>query len=186
MAKLTAVGALCVVVLMGATACARRQRPAAVPVQSPAIEAPPPAPPAMPEPAPAPPPTESDEEAFARKTLEELNTERPLADVLFEYNSSTLRDPDRQVLETNARWMERWTTTRVTVEGHCDARGTAEYNLALGDRRASAVKNYLLGLGVAAERIAVVSKGNEQPVCHEETEDCWQRNRRGHFLITAK
>jgi peptidoglycan-associated lipoprotein len=185
MAKLTTVGALCLTVLIGATACARRPRPTAVPAQNAATEAPPPAPPAMPEPAP-PPSTETDDEAFARKTLEELNAERPMADVSFEYNSSTLRDSDRHVLETNARWMQRWATTQVTVEGHCDSRGTAEYNLALGDRRAAAVKNYLLGLGVIAERIAVVSKGKEQPVCHEQTEDCWQRNRRGHFLITAK
>ena len=74
----------------------------------------------------------------------------------------------------------------VTVEGHCDSRGSAEYNLALGSRRAMAVKDYLASLGVPANRVTVVSKGKEQPVCTEESEACWQQNRRGHFLITAK
>jgi hypothetical protein len=79
-----------------------------------------------------------------------------------------------------------WTSTRITVEGHCDSRGTAEYNLALGERRASAVKDYLVSLGIAPDRIATVSKGEETPVCLEESEGCWQQNRRGHPIITAK
>ena len=72
------------------------------------------------------------------------------------------------------------------VEGHADSRGTAEYNLALGERRASAVRDYLVNLGVGANRITVVSKGKESPFCTEENETCWQQNRRGHFVITAK
>ena len=82
--------------------------------------------------------------------------------------------------------MKRWTSTQVTVEGHCDSRGSSEYNLALGSRRANAVKEYLVSLGVPAGRLTVVSKGKEQPFCSEETEACWQQNRRGHFVITAK
>ena len=82
--------------------------------------------------------------------------------------------------------MKRWPTTKVMVEGHADTRGTAEYNLALGERRAAAVRDYLVSLGVAADRITIVSKGKEAPFCSEETEACWQQNRRGHFLITAK
>ena len=77
-------------------------------------------------------------------------------------------------------------STKVTVEGHCDSRGTAEYNLALGERRANAVKSYLASLGVTADRVTVVSKGKEQPFCNEENESCWAQNRRGHFIITAK
>ncbi len=72
------------------------------------------------------------------------------------------------------------------MEGHADSRGTNEYNLALGERRGNAVKEYLVGLGIAADRLIVVSKGEETPVCTEETEGCWTRNRRGHFVITAK
>ena len=82
--------------------------------------------------------------------------------------------------------MKKWSTTRVTVEGHADSRGTNEYNLALGERRASATRDYLVSLGIATARIATVSKGKEQPLCSEENEACWQRNRRGHFIITAK
>jgi peptidoglycan-associated lipoprotein len=82
--------------------------------------------------------------------------------------------------------MKKWTSTQVQIEGHCDSRGTSEYNLALGERRAAAVKDYLVSLGVPAERISTVSKGEEQPFCADETESCWQQNRRGHFIITAK
>ena len=73
-----------------------------------------------------------------------------------------------------------------TVEGHCDNRGTPEYNLALGERRASAVREYLVSLGVAGTRVQPISKGEEQPFCREDVESCWSQNRRGHFLITAK
>jgi peptidoglycan-associated lipoprotein len=72
------------------------------------------------------------------------------------------------------------------VEGHCDSRGTSEYNLALGERRAKAVQDYLVSLGVPADRVQTVSKGKEQPFCAEQNESCWQQNRRGHFIITAK
>jgi len=74
----------------------------------------------------------------------------------------------------------------VTIEGHCDSRGSSEYNLALGDRRAKAVRDYLVSLGIGADRIQIVSKGKEAPFCSEENEACWQQNRRGHFLITGK
>ena len=82
--------------------------------------------------------------------------------------------------------MKRWPSTKVLVEGHCDSRGSAEYNLALGDRRSTAVRDYLVSLGVAGDRVQIVSKGKEQQVCSEENETCWQQNRRGHFLVTAK
>ena len=77
-------------------------------------------------------------------------------------------------------------TKKVTVEGHADSRGTNEYNLALAERRASAVRDYLVSLGLAADRVTIVSLGEEQPACSEETEACWQKNRRGHFRFTAK
>ena len=99
---------------------------------------------------------------------------------------STLRDDARATLQRNADYMRRWPSIRVTVEGHADARGTNEYNLALGDRRARAVMDYMTSLGIGADRMAVVSKGEEAPLCREMTEACFMMNRRGHFIITAK
>ena len=128
----------------------------------------------------------TDEQIFAQKTLDQLNAERPLGDVFFNLDEAAIREDARGPLQKNADWMKRWTSTRVQVEGHCDERGTPEYNLALGERRANAVKQYLVSLGVAADRIAVVSKGKEAPFCSESNESCWQQNRRGHFVITAK
>jgi len=128
----------------------------------------------------------SEDELFARKTLDELNADRPLADVLFDLDDWTIREDARVVLQKNAEWLRRWTSTRITIEGHCDDRGTGEYNLALGDRRANAVKQYLGSLGVSADRVLVVSKGEEAPLCFDTHESCWQQNRRGHPIVTAK
>ena len=147
---------------------------------------PPPAPPAPPPQRPAPPPQLTEEQIFANKSLAELNAERPLTDVYFDLDESTIRDDAKAPLQRNADWMKRWTSTQVTVEGHADERGSAEYNLGLGSRRADSVKQYLVSLGVQAGRITVVSKGKEQPVCTDHNEGCWQQNRRGHFVITAK
>jgi len=106
--------------------------------------------------------------------------------VFFDYDQSAVRDDARGPMQKNVDWMRRWTSTQVTVEGHADSRGSSEYNLALGNRRATAVKDYMVNLGVPAGRITVVSKGKEQPFCTQENETCWQQNRRGHFIITAK
>jgi peptidoglycan-associated lipoprotein len=95
-------------------------------------------------------------------------------------------DAGKAALSTNATWLKRWTSTRISIEGHCDERGTAEYNLGLGERRANAVKAHLVELGVPADRIAIVSKGKEAPFCTDKNEECWKQNRRGHFVITAK
>jgi peptidoglycan-associated lipoprotein len=159
------------------------------PPEPPAAPAAPPPPPPAPAPKPTPPPPPaplSEDELFARKSLDQLNAEMPLGDVEFDYDQSTIRDDQRGILQKNADWMRRWTTTRVSIEGHADARGTNEYNLALGDRRARAVMTYMASLGIAADRMAVVSKGEEAPVCADMTEACYARNRRGHFVITAK
>jgi peptidoglycan-associated lipoprotein len=144
---------------------------------------PPPPPPAPAEPAPRVP---SEEEVFAGKSLADLNAEKPLGDVFFALDSAQLGDETRPILQKDAEWMKRWTSTKIMVEGHADSRGTAEYNLALGERRATAVRAYLVSLGIGADRIQVVSKGKEAPFCTEENEACWQQNRRGHFVITAK
>ena len=126
------------------------------------------------------------EEEFARKSVDDLNRERPLADAYFELDSASIKDEGKASLTANATWLKRWTSTRINIEGHCDERGTAEYNLALGERRASAVKAYLVELGVPADRVVIVSKGKESPFCTESNEACWKENRRGHFVITAK
>jgi peptidoglycan-associated lipoprotein len=108
------------------------------------------------------------------------------ADIRFDYDQFNIRDDQRATLQRNADYLRRWTTVRVTIEGHADARGTNEYNLALGQRRAAAIRDYLVGVGVAADRMVVVSKGEEEPVCREDTEACHTQNRRGHFIATAK
>jgi peptidoglycan-associated lipoprotein len=175
---------------MALAACGKKPPPPAPapppppPVAKPEPPPPPPPPPA-PAPAPAPkPPTE--EEIFSRMSLDELNAKKPLGDVYFALDSSDLSDEARAALQKNAEWMKRWTSTRLTVEGHCDERGTAEYNLGLGERRAASVKGYLASLGIAADRVATVSKGKEQPFCTEKSESCYAQNRRGHFIVTAK
>ena len=106
--------------------------------------------------------------------------------MFFDLDESVIRADGRAPLQSNSDWLKRWTSTQITVEGHCDSRGSSEYNLALGARRAQAVKQYLVDLGLPAGRITVVSKGKEQPSCTEESESCWQQNRRGHFIVTVK
>jgi peptidoglycan-associated lipoprotein len=128
----------------------------------------------------------TEDELFSRKTLQELNAEMPLGDVFFDYDMSAIRDDARPILQRNADYLRRWMSTRVSIEGHADSRGTAEYNLALGERRASSVRDYLVSLGIAADRMLPVSRGEESPQCTEENEACWQRNRRGRFVFTAK
>ena len=128
--------------------------------------------------------TLSDDERFQQASLPDIQKE--FNDVFFDLDKSTIKDEGRSVLTANANYMKRRPSVRVTVEGHCDERGTAEYNLALGDRRANAVKAYLVELGVPPASITVVSKGKEAPFCTEHNESCWQQNRRGHFVVTAK
>ena len=176
--------------LIAAAGCHKNPPPAAPappPPPPPAATPAPPAPPPPPPPAAAPAPRPlTEEEIFARKSLEQLNSEKPLGDVYFDLDKSDIREDGRGVLQRDADFLKKWPTTQVTVEGHADSRGSSEYNLGLGSRRAAAVKDYLANLGIAANRVTVVSKGKEQPVCNEENESCWQQNRRGHFVVTGK
>jgi peptidoglycan-associated lipoprotein len=105
--------------------------------------------------------------------------------VHFAYNEYNIEDNDRETLQRQATWLQKYPSIRVTVEGDCDERGTREYNLALGARRANAVKEYLVSLGVSAGRIDTISYGKEHPVCSESTEDCWAQNRRGVTSISS-
>jgi peptidoglycan-associated lipoprotein len=148
----------------------------------------PPTPP--PPPAPAARPTAaaplSEAEIFRRKSLSELNAERPIEDVFFDYNENTLRDDAKRVLQQDAQWLAKWPQTTIRIDGHCDERGTPEYNLALGDRRAAVVREYLTSLGVKPDRMLTRSLGKEAPFCRDSGESCWSQNRRDHFEITAK
>jgi peptidoglycan-associated lipoprotein len=184
------VSILALICVLAVAACHKKVLPPAPAPPPPpppaATPAPPPPPPPPPAPAPPPPRPLTDEEVFARKSLEQLNAEKPLDDVFFDLDRSDIRDDGKSSLQKDADWMKKWTSTQITVEGHCDSRGSAEYNLGLGSRRATAVKDYLVSLGIAANRITIVSKGKEQPFCNDQNESCWQQNRRGHFLITAK
>ena len=189
MKRVASGAAMALVVALTAGACAKKpiEAPAPGPTPPPPVETKP-APPPPPPPAPAakPPAALTDEELFAKETLEELNKRAPLADVLFGYDSVELNETARALLQKHMEFLKRWPTTKIVIEGHADSRGTNEYNLALGENRADAVRDYLVGLGLPNDRVTVVSKGEEQPACTEETEACWQRNRRGMFLFTAK
>jgi peptidoglycan-associated lipoprotein len=105
--------------------------------------------------------------------------------VHFDYDHYELRDEDRNILQRQASWLQKYPQVRVTVEGHCDERGTREYNLALGARRANAVKEYLVGLGVSAGRLTTISYGKERPICTQSSEDCYAQNRRGVTTVTS-
>ncbi|MEW6272606.1 MAG: peptidoglycan-associated lipoprotein Pal [Thermodesulfobacteriota bacterium] len=119
---------------------------------------------------------------FRRGTLGR-GEQGPLADVYFAYDSFELSDNAREILRTNADWLSENRQARVEIEGHCDSRGTVEYNLALGAKRANAARDYLASLGVSSDRITTISYGKELPVCQEETESCWAENRRAHFVV---
>ena len=169
----------------GCTKKAPVAAPQPPPPPAPTTPAPPPPPPPPPAPAPAPKPLTEDE-VFAKKTLAELNAEKPLEDVFFDYDKADLRTEALASLVKNSQWLTRWPTTKVLVEGHCDARGTNEYNLGLGEKRAAAVQAYLINLGIAGDRIQIVTKGEESPFCLEEAESCYSQNRRGHFILSSK
>ncbi len=128
----------------------------------------------------------TEDEVFGQKSVAQLNAEKPLGDVYFDLDESTIKEEGKAALSQNASYLKRWATVRLSIEGHCDERGTAEYNLALGERRAKSVQDYLVSLGIPADRLTVVSKGKESPFCTESNEACWQQNRRGHFVITGK
>lgn len=110
----------------------------------------------------------------------------PLKDVFFDFDKSTIRDDQKAALNDNVGWLKVTAQAKITLEGHCDERGTAEYNLGLGERRAKAVKDYLVAAGVAADRVATISYGKERPFVLGHDESAWKWNRRGHFVITGR
>jgi peptidoglycan-associated lipoprotein len=135
-------------------------------------------------PAPPPPAPTNNTGNAGRGTLTG-RVESDLQDALFDYDSNDIRDDARNALTQDAEALKRifadFPGATINVEGHCDERGSAEYNLGLGDRRATAARDFLVQLGVPADRLKTISYGKERPVCTESDESCWQRNRRAHF-----
>jgi peptidoglycan-associated lipoprotein len=131
--------------------------------------------------APAPAPT-----ATARPAVKDFAAVADLVDVYFDFDKYDIRAADTKTLDANAAWLKSNPNHLVLIEGHCDERGTNEYNLALGERRAKSTMNYLVSQGVQANRITIISYGEERPVCTEKTEACWAKNRRAHFLVKPR
>jgi peptidoglycan-associated lipoprotein len=131
---------------------------------------------AAPPPPPAPPPS------APNVSIDQLFSQN-VQTVYFDYDKSEIRPDQMSRLQSNARWLKQNPTVRFTIEGHCDERGSQEYNLALGDRRANAVREFLISQGIPEANMKVISYGEERPVCREETEDCFQRNRRAEFVL---
>jgi peptidoglycan-associated lipoprotein len=175
--------AVALVAVIGLSGCGKKE-----------VVAPPPPPPVAPEaPPPAPPPTMAPEpivdDEYGRLSKMDsaaLEAMGLLQDIFFDFDSAELRPQDQQALNANADRLKKLDFLKITVEGHADERGTVDYNLALGERRARAAHDYLVTLGIPADRLKIVSYGKEIPTCRESTEECWARNRRGHFAVTGK
>lgn len=145
-------------------ACAKKEEPVVTQPTEPEVT----------EPAPPPGPTPGTQEHLVATAGDR---------VFFDFDSSELDAQDRATLQAQANWLRQFPNLSVTIEGHCDERGTREYNLALGERRAAAVKNYLAALGVDGSRINTISYGKERPVCLASNESCWAQNRRGVMVV---
>ncbi|MCX5734227.1 MAG: peptidoglycan-associated lipoprotein Pal [candidate division NC10 bacterium] len=122
----------------------------------------------------------------APKAPETVVAVSPLKDAFFDFDKSALREDQKAALNEDVAWLKGNAGAKVLIEGHCDERGTAEYNLGLGERRAKAVKDYLIAAGVAADRISIISYGKERPFVLGHDESAWKWNRRGHFVLQGK
>jgi len=128
----------------------------------------------------------TEEEIFQQKSLEEINAEKPLEMIHFDYDKYFIREDAKPVLESNAAWLNKWESVKLLIEGHCDERGTEEYNLALGEKRAKSTMDYLVSLGISADRLKIISYGKSQPLDPGHNETAWAKNRRAQFTIIAK
>jgi len=186
------------VALTAAAGCAKRPATTAASAPAPtgaATSTPPTAlaptgPAAMAPAAPATPPaaaaTAPPAAATARPSPRDFVAVADLKDINFDFDKYDIRPGDAKTLDANAAWLKSNGDQLVLIEGHCDERGTNEYNLALGERRAKSTMNYLVSQGVQASRITIISYGEERPLCTEHTEQCWARNRRAHFLVKPR
>jgi peptidoglycan-associated lipoprotein len=177
-------------VLVLAAGCAKRPAvyvaPAPAPPAAPPVVAAPPPPPvvaAPPSPAPAPPPAAvappPPPVVVAPPAPREYRADEGVKMIHFDFDDARIRPGDARILDANPSFL-------LLIEGHCDQRGTGEYNLALGDRRAKATMNYLVGQGIASDRITTISYGEEQPLCGESKESCWSKNRRAQFRVKER
>ncbi len=167
--------------------CSRKKPTTApqAPVQEVVSTAPAPAPEPPSAPAPAPQPADPLEGDLA-SVNEYLRSQGMLGDVYYAYDSADLSAEARQRLAANARFFNEHPAFEALIEGHCDERGTPEYNLALGERRASSARSYLTSLGVDGSRLRTITYGEERPACTESEESCWSQNRRAHFMVTGR
>ncbi|HEX7484930.1 MAG TPA: peptidoglycan-associated lipoprotein Pal [Vicinamibacterales bacterium] len=182
---------LAAVVSLSLGACHKRVPPVARPVAPPPPDtvAMPTKPPAPPEPVKEPvvtPPTPIVENRVSSASLDEINKNSPLKPVFFDYDSAEISADGQKILDGNAEVLKKSTGWVITIEGHCDERGTAEYNLALGERRAVSARTYLVSLGIPADRIRTVSYGKEFPFDPAHNDAAWAKNRRDHFVVTQK
>jgi peptidoglycan-associated lipoprotein len=188
--------ALLLVLVATTSACSRKKPPVARPTPPPpsantnaGAPPPPPAPLQEPEPVasiPAEPGISGTSVDYNARSLDELNRESPLTPVFYSYDSADVAAEMQATLQKNAEILRQYPSWVVTIEGHCDERGTTEYNLTLGDRRAQAARAYLISLGIPAERLKTVSYGNEFPFDPAKTEEAYAKNRRAHFVVTSK
>ncbi len=188
--------ALLVVAVFGfAGACGKKQPPVARPTTPPPATtgtpgSTPTRPPSPPEPVPEPVTIPADPAVtsgdLAARSIDEINKQSPFQPVLFALDSEQIDAQGQAALQNNAQILKQYGTWVLTIEGHCDERGTPEYNLALGERRAIAARDYLVSLGVAPDRLKTVSYGNEFPFDPAHTEEAYSKNRRAHFVVTAK
>jgi peptidoglycan-associated lipoprotein len=170
-----------------ATTVASAPAPAAA--SGPSMGAPTPAAPSSPSPSSPSPATPSAPATAAPGTPprpSEFAANAALKDIYFDFDKYDIRPGDAKILDANAGWLKQNDNMLVLIEGHCDERGTNEYNLALGERRAKATMNYLVSQGIQANRITIISYGEERPVCSEKNDSCWAQNRHSHFLVKAR
>ena len=169
--------------VLGLSGCAKKRPTTAAEARPPAVSQ-------EPATAVAPPrssaPVHDVEADVLSQDLATLNQKGYLSDAYFDYDASALRDDARGNLAKDSSWLKKYPSVHVLLEGHCDDRGTEAYNLALGDKRAAAAREYLESLGVAESRIQTVSYGKERPFCDQDNDSCWQENRRYHVIVTAK
>lgn len=184
------IGVLGILLVAGVAACAKKVPPVAKPTTPPPASttggARPPAPPTpVNEPQPVPvEPAVADE--LSARDLDDINKNSPFQPLFFGLDQAEVSVEGQQVLNANAQILQKYPTWVITIEGHADERGTAEYNLALGERRALAARNYLVSLGIPAERLRTVSYGKEFPFDPARTEEAYSQNRRAHFVVTSK
>jgi peptidoglycan-associated lipoprotein len=189
--KTRRVAAIVAVIVLAAAigACGKKKPPVARPIPPPGGEAGVTRPPGPPEPVQENPPVPSEpltSDPLMTTDIDLINKNSPFGPVFFAFDSAEVDAAGQQVLKGNAELLKKYSTWVITIEGHADERGTAEYNLALGERRAHAARTYLVSLGIPPERLKTVSYGKEFPFDPEHTEAAWAKNRRAHFVVTSK